>query len=489
MLTGTHQDITWLFDFARNWFIENPGQQVPMDAWNKAAGQAVEASDPWALFYRSHCVKPANYKIIPVLAAISLGFGSDDLAAVINHHSVSMKCVSDCVFEIIDETKTPDINLATSLSAWQVTSQVAIAMAQHPTLAYVLERDVKTYADYDDLEVACLMANNKAFWPITRLRVTLDEALAGNVDWTNQHPRLTKAYTFSCTTADLNEFSDEQVLTLLERSGHLSVGVTQENGFQNDIAEDFFNNVFLGMQGPVRNYPRIVQAINNIKDPARAASICTKLEEVLTQYPYENHDDGEKILNEMRKHLNEQTYGRVFNSMVMKLNILPIQAMNGCETLEKTPGNTVFDEFIDTENKVFERLYDELIVTAPDDFTGRHFKAIGTAVCDWDKPQDLAGVDISALVKTVLAGLDTYCASTHFNAVGAKTPLYARIATTNVEKACQFLAGQPGIDYSKLANLTSDRKAFLASNGFDIQKLPGMNRLHRGQVLSDQLGL
>jgi hypothetical protein len=57
------------------------------------------------------------------------------------------------------------------------------------------------------------------------------------------------------------------------------------------------------------------------------------------------------------------------------------------------------------------------------------------------------------------------------------------------QRHCSFVARHCEVDYKRFNDLSSTAKSFLVASGFEIKKLPGINRRDKGQLLSDGMGL
>jgi hypothetical protein len=103
--------------------------------------------------------------------------------------------------------------------------------------------------------------------------------------------------------------------------------------------------------------------------------------------------------------------------------------------------------------------------------------------------QNPDGVDMTGLVARAMKGLMAYHEMRHFEE--------GLITNDNKKEADEWVStflksvADIGVtyDYKQFSDLTSSDKRLMASAGFDIKKLPGMNTRDRGQVLTDQLGL
>lgn len=485
---------TGLFRLAQKWFAENPRKQMDRRSWWDELCKTNTVMMEKVIYAGGYKVTNPTLDTIPVLAAISLGMPSEELAQVINHHGIKLEQISDCIFAESSNSPVPDDLDAPkylSIDVWRVTSEVVKAMSEAPCLAEGLAIEISEYEDYSDLDIARLLSSNEDFWPVTTVREILAEKSAESSKIQSIQPTFTDIHSFSYTHADFDNFTDEQVLTLLERTGHLCVGANRENGFSCSFSNAFFNNLFLlaDTEGH-QNFQRMIRSINAVEDRQKIEMITARLMESLPDYPFERDEGGIETLGRMQQHLDQSKYGAVIDSMTIKLNLMPYDVSTGTfARLDAQACPPCFEDFIHSDSTIFKRLHDELIGLAPSTFRHSHFGAISKAIDAVNSPQDITGVDIPQLLKTVFLALEAYGSKTHYTVVGSTTRKHVEQAAQDVSTLIRFASKQKDLDYSRLQDLPSASKAFLASNGFDVKKLPGMNRRDKGQVLSDSLGL
>jgi hypothetical protein len=489
----TANTYTGLFRQAQKWITDNPRKQMDRVAWWGALSNANTAMKEKVVYAGGYKVTNATGAVIPVLAAVSLGMPSEELAQVIKHHGLTFQQISDCIFTCSDSPFQTDADEAKYLSidTWRVTSEVVKAMSEAPSLSEGLAEEAKEYEDYSDLDIARLLSSNEDFWPVTAVREILAEKSAESSKIRSIQPVFTDIHSFSYTHADFDDFTDEQVFTLLERTGHLCPGTNRENGFSCSLSNAFFNNLFLLADADGhKNFQRMIHSMNAVKDPKKIDLITARLMESLTDYPFERDEYGIETLGLMEQYLDQRKYSAVINSMTIKLNLMPYDLSTGTfARLDSETWPPCFEDFIHSDSTIFKRLHDELIGLDPSTFRHSHFGAIRKAIQAVNSPQDITGIDMPQLLKTVLLALDAYGSKTHYTVVGSTTRKHVEQAAQDVCTLIRFASKQKDLDYSRFQDFPSAAKAHLASNGFDIRKLPGMSRRDKGQVLSDGLGL
>lgn len=485
---------TGLFRLAQKWVAENPRKQMDRVAWWGALSQANTAMKEKVIYAGGYKVTYATGAVIPVLAAISLGMPSEELAQVIKHHGLTLKMISDCIFTQCSDSPFPEVPEDAghlSIDTWRVTSEVVKAMSEAPSLSEGLAAEAKEYEDYSDLDIARLLSSDEDFWPVTAVLEILAEKSAESSNIQSIQPTFTDIHSFSHTNADFDDFTDEKVFTLLERTGHLCPGTNRENGFSCSFSNAFFSNLFLlADAGGHKNFQRMICSMNAVKDPQKIEMITARLMESLTDYPFERDEYGIETLGLMEQYLDQRKYSAVINSMTIKLNLMPYDLSTGTfARLDSETWPPCFEDFIHSDSTIFKRLHDELIGLDPSTFRHSHFGAISKAIDAVNSPQDITGIDMPQLLKTVLLALDAYGSKTHYTVVGSTTRKHVEQATQDVCTLIRFASKQKDLDYSRLQDFPSAAKAHLASNGFDIRKLPGMSHRDKGRVLDEGLGL
>jgi hypothetical protein len=483
--------VTWLFRLAIEWYKDHPGQQIPHALWDEHTLASKKNEDKKVIYFREHAVKKFDYDMIPALAAIALGAPPEQLLAVLKHHANTVYQIHDFTFQSWCETMLPSEPGDDQLlipNAWNVLKALVDAMSLDTKMTDVLEGELQHYQDNDELEVACLLSESQILWQKTHLSAHFDRRKSGNVDLV-ECPRLISADTLKEVEVNFNDLSDEQVLSILDRSGNLLPDVDAENGFKSIETVGFFRKLFC--DGDNRgNYNRIIEAMNRAEDPVMIAAIADRMLTAIPDFEKGDRVEGVVLLETIRRDLDQTRYGHVLESMVLKLCVLPIYYMANVKNdqFEKNKSR-IEREFHASGSKIFKLLNDELKDLAPSAWRKRHFDAIGTLMSEWNVPQDLTGFDLHGLLIETLTALEIYKATDHLDYLNEKMDWCAEEAEGHVKKLIRFVSKEIDIEYDRLEGLSSGSKALLASQGFDPRKLPGINNRDKGALLSEGLGL
>jgi hypothetical protein len=483
------KNVTWLFRLAIEWYKDHPGQQIPHALWDEHTQASEKNEDKKVIYFREHAVKKFDYDMIPALAAITLGVPPEQLLAVLKHHANTVYQIHDFKSQSWSELPSePGDDQLLIPNAWNVLKGLVDAMSLDTKMTDVLDGELQQYQDNDELEVACLLSGSQILWQKTHLSEHFDLRKSGSVD-PRESPRLISADTLKEVEVNFNDLSDEQVLSILDRSGNLLADVDAENGFKAIETVGFFRKLFCDSQNR-GNYNRIIEAMNRTEDPVMITAIADRL---LAAIPdFENRDRGEGVdfLETIRRDLDQTRYGHVLESMVIKLCALPIYYMARAKNDQyERSKSRIQRDFHASGSKIFKLLSDELKDLAPSAWRKRHFDAIGTLISEWNVPQDLTGFDLHGLLIEALIALETYKATDHLDYLNEKMDWCAEEAEGHVKKLIHFASKAIDIEYDRFAGLSSGSKALLASHGFDLRKLPGISNRDKGTLLSEGLGL
>jgi hypothetical protein len=486
--TEDYVDVTELFRFAQDFYLDHPGQQLELAGWEKRVANIGIPNDLWVVQVGEQAAEYARPTFIPVLAAISLGFPSKDLLAVMKHHDMDaddfLRC-EYCKNLIPGVPHNPIDDTRVRLDSWTVCKAVldAINLDADLTNDLILERnDEENYYEHDpDLEVVCLLSPIEGLWPISIPDSMIETSNLYVIDISY----------FEHANESFQQLSYEQVLTTLERSGNLHPLVISENGYSDGINNGFFKKLFVGMVGDGNvNLSKIIEALNSVDDPVLLDKLNTRIINALPDFDFE-FLVGMDAMEMMAKYLDKTRYAPLLNNMVVKLNLLPLVHAKG---LKKPQSDQVLIGWIEDYecggSDTLQHLFNELMMIDPIHFRKPHFKAIGVAMNGLVEPQNLSRIDLQALLMKALHGFYAYSKAAHWTQNGLPTTTFVDKAKPSVETLASFVSKHVEVDYKALADLPSVMKALLAGcDGFDIRKLPGITRRDKGQVLSDGLGL
>jgi hypothetical protein len=462
MQPDTHSDMTWFFKVAQDHYLREPGRQIDLEFWNQAA----DYPTPWQIHVGPYCIENATLSTIPVLAAISLGFSAPELLNAIKHHGMSSADFFNLNCTKNSKGAQPEDRIA--LSSWTIHTKIVAAMSLDPCLSQSILKETKDnivgeFTDRLEIEMARLLSDSEDLWPITGVNRYIESKNNMDADYDDTAPPITDLNTFNYCGQEFSDLSNAQILLMLERSGNLSMAVTNDNGFRDRLSTGFFRDLFISVA--ISEYPnlrRIIDAINSVDDPDQLLALNSRLISVLSDLDY-IEGQGEDTFTAMEGLLDKTRYAPVLESPLIRLN------------LDVPPATH--------DKSDVARLLDLLHTLEPSEFGNMHFNAIYKSIKDGGV-HDIKGVDLHEFMMVALNGLTgTFCTDRkrHYDLILE--------AEASVEHLIRFVIKNTEIDYERLQTLSSGSKSMLVSNGLDIKKLPGINRRDKGHLLSDQLGL
>lgn len=484
------KSVTWLFRLAIEWYKDNPGQQIPLDMWAEQVRASENNEDLKVIYFGRQAVKKFDYNMIPALAAIAMHAPSSQLLEIIKHHEITIVDANYLSFPwCIEVPSEPGDDQLLTLDLWLVTKAFVDAMSLDDDLTGKLEENWLRFQDEEAFDIACLLSDKARLWSKTQISEHIELRRAGQAAEGTPCPRVISGDTLKDAKLKFDELSDEQVLIILDRSGNLLPDVDVENGFSHFETADFFSKLFCDDEDR-GNYNRMIQAMNRVEDPVLIESIANRMLAAIPDLDDTGDGLGVKLLEAIRSNLDHGRYGQVLDNMVIKLCVLPLSHMAIGRSEQQEAGKSrVEREFCEGGERILKSLFDELSGLTPSSWRWRHFNAIGRLMSEWNVPQDLTGVDQHRLLTLTLSALETYQGTDHFSHMGEKVDWLAEDAEGHVKKLVEFVSKTINTDYERFATLPSASKALLASNGFDIKKLPGISNQHKGAVLSQGLGL
>jgi hypothetical protein len=463
MQPDTYSDMTWFFKVAQDHYLREPGRQIGLEFWSQAA----DYPEPWQIHVGLYCIENASLSTIPVLAAVSLDFSATELLNVIKHHGMSaaeffnLKCTKNL------KGSQPEDRIA--LSSWTIHTKIVDAMSLDPSLTQSILKETKanfvgTFTDRLEIEMARLLSDSEELWPITGVNRYIASKNNVESDYDDTAPPITDLNTFNYCGPEFSDLSNAQVLLMLERSGNLSMAVTNDNGFRDQQTKGFFRDLFVSVA--ISEYPnlrRIVDAINSVDDPDQLLELNSRLISVLSDLDY-IEGQGKDTFTAMQNLLDKNRYSPFFDSPLIRLNL---------------------DVPLDTPNQTdVARLFNLLRTLETSEFGNMHFNAIYKSVKGDRTIDDFRGADLHEFLVVALNGLTGAFSIDHKRHYDLVVE-----AEASVEHLIRFVFKNTEIDYKRLQTLSSGSKSMLVSNGLDIKKLPGINNRDKGALISDQLGL
>lgn len=487
MITET-KDAQILLAFAQQWYQTQPGTQISHDAW-KGQVDDLLAGDPieytrFRVSSGEHAVIAYSPDIIPVLAAISLGATAFDVQASALHHQIELGDLNSCKFEFL--FKPADARDRPFFSKWSVTKALMRAFCHTPEGAERFFGSAHNQILSPTQVTATLTIPNPAVWPATGIEGHLQLARHGRISGDTQLRPMLSAHHLTGAGIDLAHTTDAQLMTLLERSGNLTIGATSEMGFRCSFFDDLFTEFQFDGEKTAK---RIIEVLTNL-DQEKTEVVRQRMLEELCDVPEGGHgENAETILDVLRDKFGHESFGQMHQNIILKLNLIKVKGLRPLAQVITRPMPECLTEFFDSGDQVLARLDQDLRAIEPEAFKTPHFRALKVATSDWDEPQDLSHVDLSALLDRSLKAYDLYLQQNHVDLGGAPQHKCKDAARHAMVAFAGYALKHVNHDYDRFSTLSSECMTVLAMAGLEIKKLPGISRRERGLILADQLGL
>lgn len=487
-------DVTELLHRAQDWFRDSPKEQIPHKTWGLATRNAINQGQI-SVSHDEFGVIFDDPSIIPALAAITLGASTEQLAAILTHHGVTAKVVAQAVCV----TKPENHQRATrqSLSSWNTANQLVQGMCFDSDNGRKFATEIADIPVDSHLEIAYLLAPTEELWPITKIRRYMAGVDDGTIDVVHGKALKTSDFCFSFVQTDLGLMGDQQLLMMMERAGYLLPGASAEYGFKNTL---FYKNLCMNISPKKpNNFTALARVVDRIEDQSLVQTMCKLIAESLGNHDFRGSLEGQEVINQLAN-LNQEKFGSLSQSTVLKLNVLPFDLVANFRKYEPDENSTDSSNpgyeqpftrhpFYEQRATVLKTIGEELMALDASDFRSEHFKAIHRGTVEWNYTQDLEGIDLKALLTHVLIGWDSYQAKQNDPANGFTPDLLSASAGEHLSGLIKLVASTTKPDYQAFSSFSSAAKALLARNGYDIRQLPGINNKDRGRVLCDELGL
>jgi hypothetical protein len=458
------KDMSFLLKVAQDCYRHEPGHQINLEFWS----QSSDFPEPWFIHDGFHQIDNVTLSTIPVLAAITLGYSAPELLKVIQNHGMTTS-------EFFSLTSKKDENCAqprtaTALSSWTIHTKIIDAISLDPQLTNDVIKEIKdnkvgSFTDLQEIDIARLLSNAESLWPITYINAYMSAKRDGVPEENNPVPSIQDLNAVAYCGPEFSRLSDDQIFMILERSGHLSMDLSPDNGFIDPSSTGFFKNLFRqAASDNTANIQRFLAAINGVDDSERLESLNSKLIQTLSDFDCKNWE-GEATYAAIKETLDKALYTDVFDNPLIRLNL-------------DLPPNTLGTG---SDKGSLLALLEHLKGIEPTQYGQRHFKAIGKALNSLKACPK--GVDLHDLLTITLRGLDAYTNGHE------RIPSLVTDSISHVANLIRFVTRNTKIDYERLQTLPSSSKALLVANGLDLKKLPGINRRDKGDLLCDQLGL
>lgn len=478
-------DVTGLYMLALEWYVDNDGAMIDLDQWQKNTSK-VSNDDLWIIHWNGHKAIHVGPESIPVLAAIGLGMPREQVLEVILHHKMTAEHLTNC--QISDnKVENEDALIGTgwanqTMTAWHVINETIQSVSLDSEYAKTFASELWCESDRPDFSVAIAMSPCKEFWPATSIIRNKQRAIEDGVTTIP-----TPVHNMDSCGADFHHYSHDEIMDMLEHSGHFLEQVSAENGYMNQFAKSLLRD---SERPNCHNSKRVIEAINSIENPEQVKRVSKILHRKLLDCDYPTSGVGLSTTIRISQKLDKYRYKSIRECMILKLSLIEKETLE--DTTKSNPGlvsDSCFDDLLKNRELIFSKFGSDLLNVRPEDFRKGHFRALENIPVHCVNDQDLSAIDTHGLLTHVIQGWSAYRATTHLNFLKQPDDGLHKDSDTAVMSFLSWLTPQMDIDYTRLAELSSEAKAILAKSGLDIKKLPGMNQRDKGEVLMNSLGI
>lgn len=465
---------TRLFHLTRNWFQRNPGALIPNDSWTRKI-QEFGISHKYRSFIEAEAdsVTIGNLALIQVLASLSLGESTERLAQIIEHTGIRVLDIADSGLTTLvikrDRATLPNERL---LPRYRIVRECMKAFDLIPEKSSQLGLLGQYENTNPDLTMSLLFIDRPDLWHGTKLERYFEAREAKSTELPEKTDEMPEQV-FTLGTQFGYEYSDEEVIELLRRAGHLCEGLTSENGF----SITFYRHVL--EHAASENNPdslAIVKAINSVSDPSYRDIFANKIVRALCSQVVRDQYGALQIW-EYLSLLDQEKYSDVLQSRVLRLCVI--------DKPPKAPDTYEADFYQFSSVSLFEDLANELFTVPEHGFDSYHFKALASFAMKWPKAHRGDDFDLNKLVYHVMRGLEHFLDKDFAGNVVAFQDTAITRAGLFLEVAVKL--AEP--NYKLLNRLNAQSQGLLVISGYDIRRLTKMTYKDKGRVLSDELGV
>ena len=475
-----HEDLTHEFHNVWKSYFEPGFKPLPCKDW---VHPTADPDTRVFINFGDFRVTRAHRNMIPAIAAISHNAPVEKLAEIILHHEITLGQINELV--VIESVSFGKAKTNKELSQWNLTHRLTQAFFHDPQHLQDFSINPAPFSNSHEDQVASLLLPIDSLWPATKIARYIEERLE-NSGSTRLRPYKVEANSFEAGRINLECLSNDQIITMIERSGNLHLEADEDHGY----SSEFFKFVLTYLdtsdtENP--NHRKMCEAICALEDPLLIEAFRLKIIAELSNCEVYHEFHGCHLLRGIEKSLPYDKFGSITDSMTIKINVLSFED-DGVEGEQNDPDYGVTTRIPNRLNRseAIQGLNDELMGLEPGQFKRQHFNALHKVADDFSEEHTVGSIDLNALLIHVLNGFDAYR-----NRCGngmAKSDLTQQ-AEDQAGVFTSFVRTRCAPDYGQFNQLPSSAQGVLAINGYDARKLSGLNRRDRGRALENGMGL
>lgn len=477
-----------LLDIATLWYLQNGAVQIP--EFSKVAGSNIYggyyySNDKHTILSKnadgiSNAIREIPGLVIPLLAAVGLGFDSVSIAKIIKDHQIPLLEITGMAFDDPESTGIQRSGTDEFITPVRLTIEAMRAFSTEMENWDVLSRSIRDNPHYRE-SVGIMHTNESMLWPINLISEHALKVM------TPVEGKVYGVFNGFTNTASAPQTRDElpsgNPIEFLRRSGMLSEPVLRKQTGLFSMWEDllFTANNDHRMQQEILHSLRMLQ-----HKPTQDLVV-----RGLLSFSVDASDDvisGPEVYKSLRGVLGQsEEYAAVFESLILKLNLIPITEYGDVKELEymaSTPD--LFDPLLDDKHTLVSRVANELLARPSQHLGHSEYAALRKLSCMSLPAQEIT-FSPEKLVNHILDSMNTFVSPNNLECWDKRD--IDALAGESVTAMAKLLVKHHDFDYQQLDHRSEKSKLHLIKGGLDIRKFSGLGNRVKGLILDDQMGL
>lgn len=478
-----------LLDTAIAWYRKNGN--VPIPEYSKVGDSDVFGSlyyqeekytiETWSIDGEDNSISEASGSVIPLLAAISLGFDSHALSQIIDNHSIDLSEVTGLNFGESTSTGIPradgDVKTLTPVRIHIEAMKAFSTKLEHFSSLDLSMRD-KPLARQS---LGAMHTNEEALWPTNLIKDHVAKIMTPNANpvW-SLHKRF--GFTVSAPQSK-DELPNGNPIDLLRRNGMLSEPVLRKQTGFFDHWEDLVFTA--GNDHPLQ--VDILRSLGKVQHRPTLDLIIRGIRSI-------NCDSTEDFLDAPTVHFamvdafgGNEAFEEVLKSRILLLNLIHEEDFAERKHLDSmAKDKEMFSPLLNDQHLILSDLAKELLARPPHQLGHSDYSAI-KKLDIMALPKQEITFSPEKLLNHVLDSLNTFVSPNRLDCQHKKD--IDEMAIACIQPLARLLVKHHDFDYDQLNQRPEKTKLELIRGGFDVKKFTGLSNRSKGIVLEDQLGL
>lgn len=471
------------------WYRNNGN--VPIPEYSKVGDSDVFGSlyyqdekytiETWSIDGEDNSISEVSGAVIPLLAAISLGFDSKALAQIIDNHSINLREVTGLSF---GQSTSTGISRADGSDTTLTPVRIHIdAMKAFSTkLEYFSSLDLSMRdKPLARQSLGAMHTNEDGLWPANLIKDHAAKIMTPNADpvWSLHTPF---SFTVSAPQSK-DELPNGNPIDLLRRNGMLSEPVLRKQTGLFDHWEDLVFTA--GNDHPLQ--VEILRSLGRVQHRPTLDLVIRGIRSI-------NCDSTEDYLDAPTVHFamkdafgGNEAFEEVLKSRILLLNLIHEDDFAERKHLDAmAKDKEMFSPLLQGQHLLLSGLAEELLARPPHLLGHNDYSAI-RKLNIMTLPKQEITFSPEKLLNHVLDSLNTFVSPNRLDCQHKKD--VDEMAIACIQPLARLLVNHHEFDYSQLDQRPEKTKLELIRGGLDVKKFTGLSNRSKGIVLEDQLGL